>query len=362
MAKKKKASFARGMVIYAVVFLAITAAGLAVFWDFIDAYERSRPKNTMDAYLSSLTAEDMCSASGEFMEQIDWNLQNAEAYSAVIENSLDAKVTYARKSSACTDTRQTYVLRCGSQVIGEVVISAAEPDLYGFTVWEVAEESFDFAHLMCQEKSVTVPQAYTVSVNGYPLDESYITESGIEYSALEEFYDDYTLPAMVTYTADGILGELELVITDENGNQVDNWEDTDPNTFLDNCSEEETQMLAQYMENFLVSYVRFTGSSNQAASLNYAKLRNQFLIPDSPLANRLFTALDGLAFAQSYGDKLDEVVLHRVSRIDDTHYFCDVTYLVSTYGKAGKVQTSNNMKVMLVFWENDLRVEAMTRY
>lgn len=362
MAVKKKRSLVKGMVIYAIVFLLVAAAGLAFFWDFIDAYECSRPKNTMDSYIAQLTADAMADNCGEWAGEIDTNLQSWEQSREVICQSIDGKVTYARKSSACTETSQTYVLRCGSQVLGQVVIEAGEPDIYGFTVWSVAEQSFSFPHLMCQEKSVTVPSAYTVLANGTALDESYITERGIQYPALEEFYDDYTLPEMVVYTADCVLGELELTVLNEQGEVVEDWENADPSVVLDNCTDDEKDMLEQYMEGFLVSYVRFTGSSNQAASLNYAKLRSGYLIPDSELAVRLATALDGLAFAQSYGDKLDEVIIHGVSRIDDSRYFCDVTYLVSTYGKAGKVQTTNNMKVMLVYWEGSLRVESMTRY
>lgn len=363
MAGKKKHAFAKGMVIYALVFLALTAAGLAMFWDFIDSYEQSRPKNTMDQYISRLTVEDMVAYSGDWLQQIDSNLQSDQDYTQVMGDSLTGKLTYARKSSVCTETSQTYVLRSGSRVIGQVVIEAAEPDAYGFTLWSVADQSFDFSHLICQSQSVTVPSVYAVRANGTVLEEDYITETGIRYDALEEFYDDYeALPTMVTYTAGGVAGDLTLEILDAEGNVVENWADSDPNTVLNNCTQEETEELTQFMKNFLVSYVRFTSGANQSSKLNYVKLMRQFLIEGSELSNRLATALDGLAYAQSYNDILDEVIVNRVSHIDDSHYFCDVTYLVSTHGKAGKVQTTNNMKVMLVITENGLRVEAMTRY
>lgn len=361
--KKRNGAFALGMILYAVIFLALTAAGLRVFWDFIDSYEKSRPKNTMDAYVSALTVEDMFSKAPQTRDAIDANLQTEEESLEIIRNNLGEKITYARKSSASTETSQTYVLRSGSRVLGEVVIAASEPDRYGFSVWTVEKESYDFAWLLCQQQSITVPRDYVVYANGKALDDRYITETGIEYTALEEFYDDYDiLPGMVTYSADAVLGSLELTVADGHGNLLENWEETDPNTWLDNCTEDEKTELEAYMNRFLKSYVLFTGSSNQASKANFTKLKKQFLIPDSALAQRLYTALDGLAYAQSYGDKLDEVTVNRVSRIDDAHYFCDVTYLVSTYGKAGRVQTTNNLKLMLVWWEGTLRVEAMTQY
>lgn len=362
MARNKKRSFFKGMLIYALVFLAAAAAGLAVFWNYIDAYERSRPKNTVDAYIASLTPEDICRKSAEYTAMQDGNLQSPEEREAVIAASLTERVTYARKSAESTTERQVYVLRCGSQVIGQLVISAGEPDRYGFTEWVVAEDSFDFSHLLGQPLSVTVPKEFTVCANGHVLDDRYITESGMEYSALEEFYDDYQLPTLVTYTVEGYLGGMELSVSDEKGTPVSVTEETDWNLYLDNCTREEQAQVETFMEDFLECYVTFTGSANRSAKANYQRLRKNFLIPDSALAQRLYTALDGLAYAKSNGDRLDDVAFHRFTRIEDDRYFCDVTYTVITYGTAGKVQTSNNMKVMLVMTEDGLRVEAMTRY
>lgn len=362
MARNNKHAFFRGMLIYALVFLIILAASLAVLWDYMAAFEGSRPKNTVDAYVAALTPGDMCSKFTEAFGEPDQNLQSLKERDAVITASLTDRVTYARKSAESTEEHQVYVLRCGSQVIGQVVISAQTPDRYGFTKWTVTEESFDFSYLKGQPLVVTVPQDFTVCVNGYVLDERYITENGIEYSALEEFYGDYSLPTMVTYTADGYWGQIELSVSDENGQPVTISEETDRDTFLENCSSQEQEQLEAFMGDFIESYVAFTGASNQSSKANYQWLRKNFLVPDSALAQRLYTALDGLAYAQSYGDRVAEIIVHRVSRLDDTHYFCDATYCVDTYGKAGIVQTRNNMKVILLVTVDGLRVEAMTRY
>ena len=360
---KKKGSILLGMVLYALIFLAITAGGLRVLWDYMDSYETSRPKNTIDQYVQQLTVGQMMPTWEQWKEVVDPALQSEEQIRQVVEESLNGKITYARKSSVSTETSQTYVLRCGSQVIGEAVIKADMPGKFGFTLWTVAEEEFDFSYLLCKDQSVTVPDSYSVAANGVVLNESYITEKGMEYVALEEFYDDYeNLPMMVTYTAGGILGDLQLQVLDETGAAVENWDPVNCDVVLDNCSQEEWGVVRNFMENFLFSYVEFSGGSNQAETRNYRNLVNNYLIEGSDLANRLYTALDGLAFSQSYGDVLDEVTIHGITRIDDDRIFCDATYMVSTYGKAGRVQTTNNIKVILVTTQQGLRVEAMTRY
>ena len=361
--QKKKGSFLLGMILYALIFSAIILAGLRVFWDFIDSYERSRPKNTMDAYIASLTVEEMLDNCTTWESVVDGTIQSEESFRQVVRDSLTGKITYARKSSVCTETSQTYVLRSGSQVLGEVEIEAGVADRWGFTVWEVYQHSFDFAYLLCEDQSVTVPASYTVTANGEPLDETYITESGMIYTELEEFYDDYpTLPTMVTYSAGSVLGELQLQVLDENGTVMENWSEENLTDILNNCTAEEAAMLERYMGGFLDSYVTFCSSANQAVTLNYLELLNNYLIEGSDLAHRLYTAMDGLSFAQSYSDTIDEIQVHQVTKVDESRYFCDVTYLVSTWGKAGKVQTTNNMKVVLVETGAGLRVETMTRY
>ena len=54
--KRVKHPLLLGMVIYAVIFLATAAVGLRVFWDFIGAFEASRPENVIDEYIGQLTA------------------------------------------------------------------------------------------------------------------------------------------------------------------------------------------------------------------------------------------------------------------------------------------------------------------
>lgn len=362
MAKTKKRPFLKGMRLYAVIFLHLTIAGLIIFWNFIDSYEQSRPKNTMDSYLAALTPARMVEKT-DSLALVDLQLQSKAECTEVIQDSLTGKISYARKSSVCTDTSQTYVLRCGSQVIGEVEIRAGEPDLFGFTVWSLAEERFDFSHLLCEEQTITVPSNYHVFANDEILAESYISEQNIHYPSLEEFYQDYsTLPTMVTYSVGPVLGELELEVMDTAGRFITDWEDVDLDTLLESCSSGDKAMLESFMDDFLEAYVRFTGSNKKNATGNYYKLLNNYLISGSPLAQRLYTALDGLFYSQNHSDKLMRVEINRIVQTEESRYFCDATYAVSTLGNSGTVETVNNVKVILLMTDKGLRVEAMTRY
>ena len=86
------------------------------------------------------------------------------------------------------------------------------------------------------------------------------------------------------------------------------------------------------------------------------------LVPNGALFNRLRTAIDGLTFAQSGGDKLTQTTVNRYIPLEDGCYLCDVSYVVSTIGKKGAVDTTNNMKIIFVSTEDGLKVEAITSY
>ena len=350
-----------GMVIYAVIFLAIAGAGLAVFWNFIDAYEQSRPMNAVKSYVSSVTEEDFCEGSAALLDQLDNHVQTREEACEVICASVTEPLTYAKKSSESTEDRQVYVLRSGKQVIGEFAISAGEADRFGFREWKVTETSFDFSHLMGDSISVTVPEEYRVRLNGAVLDESYISATGIEYSALEEFYDDYDLPEMVTYTAENFLGSLELETLDAEGNLVTVTEDTDMNSLLPLLDQTQGERVSSLCRDFLYRYVAFTSGTGGSISYNYVQVI-KYLIPEGELAKRLATAIDGLQYAQSWGDNIKEITINRLIDLGDYRYLCDVTYIVETYAKAGLLSTENNLKLILTDSEYGLRIEAMTRY
>lgn len=349
------------MLIYALVFLIIVTGGLWFLWDFMEAYEQSRPVNAIKSYVDHLTPEDLAEGSGALLDTLDSNIQSPEESRQIIRDASTGAFSYAKKSAESSETRQVYVLRCGRQVVGQFAISAGEADKYGFRIWEVTEESFDLSHLMGESISITVPSDFTVSVNGFPLDSSYITEQDIPYSALEEFYGDYPLPTMVTYTADSFLGSYSMEVTDRNGKPVEITGETDFNSLLPACTDKELEEIDALMQEFLAKYVAFTGSSSGTAGGNYNRLV-RYLVPDGTLANRLYTAIGGLYYAQSLRDTIKQTQVNQYADLGDGRYYCDITYVVETVGKKGPVEMTYNLKVIMLVTDVGLRVEGMTRY
>lgn len=359
--KRVKHPLILGMTIYAVIFLCVATVGLYIFWDYIEAYEASRPQNAIEAYAQQLTPEHISDLSSDVIAQIDQNLQSEEACRQVIRKAAEGSITYAKKTSASTDTKTVYVLRSGSTVIGSVTMTAASVDKYGFSYWEVSEETFDFSHLIGQVETITVDSTCQVSYNGVVLDESYVIADNIPYSAVEAFYDNYALPTQLTYQAGPVLSDGEFTVTDGDGNAIDLSDEAAMETLLDNCSADERTELDSFVQTFIKAYVKFTGSANKSATSNYHDLMKH-VVKGSDLQNRMYMALDGLHWAQSKGDTLVECTLNRCTKTEEGAYICDVTYLVDTSGREGVVRTTNNVQFAVVRTDDGLKAELLVSY
>lgn len=360
--KRFKHGFLLGMIIYAVVFLTATFFGLRYFWDFIAAFEESRPLNTINAYMDQLTVDHICDSQTDLLKLAENELVSEETCRQLMRDAIQDEITYAKKSSESTDTKTVYVLRSGSRIIGSVTMIATEIDQYNFARWKISEEHFDLSFILGEKSyTVTVPEEFQVYVNGELLDESYITESGIKYTAVERLYKDYDLPTMVTYHATVPLGECVGVVKDSEGNEIVIDENTDYNAFLENCTDAELTELKTFSETFVDSYVLFTGNANDNAKGNYANLM-QYVVVDSDLASRMKMALDGLSYAQSKGDKVVSNTINRAISLGDGRYICDITYEVDTTGRNGVVRTTNNVQIIVVRTDNGLKAESLSSY
>ena len=363
MKKKGFKRFFLGLLIYSVVFLGLAFLGLNVFWDFIEAYELSRPKNTVEPYVQQLTPEQMAAADTELIDQIDHYIQSEEACKQFIASTLTEEITYAQNVAESNDTKMVYMVLHGGKAVGKVTLGAEAADEYGFTPWKVVNASFDFDYLMGSGASITVPHDFTVYASGVALDSSYITQDNIPYADLKSYYKDYKPPYMVTYTVDPILGDIQLTAKDRNGNDVTVDENTDLNVYMDNCTASELKAANDLLKPFLHSYVAFTSNSggNTNTSNNYYYLLN-YLVSGGDMAARMYNALDGLYWARDTVSTITDIQFNHTVNLGNGHYLCDVTYTVQAEVYRDDPITVNNAKVMLVQTAKGLRVESLIVY
>ncbi|MDY4488160.1 MAG: hypothetical protein SPE18_08945 [Candidatus Limivicinus sp.] len=356
-------SFALGMILYALVFAAISAVGLRFFWSFIDEYEKSRPTTAMDQYIQSLDEEHIRELSAGFVATLDRNVQTEEESYSFILNAVNGELSYAKKSAESTEERLVYIITMDGSKLGRVVLTQQDDDpTFGFSPWTVAEEEMDFSGLL-STKDVTVPDTWTVSCNGNVLDANYHSGEIIHYAMLEEFYDEgFSLPCMVTYHVENFVGDISLTVSNEAGETVELPEgETDQSFFTDNCTDQEKAEIKGIVDNFITNYVLFMSSANGFVWSNYSSVI-QYVVPGSDLAVRLAETVEGQIYASSRGDDIVSITLNDSMDLGGGNYYADVTYVVDTTGQKGIVQTTSNLKLIVSQTDSGLKVAAIASY
>lgn len=354
---RERSPFLTAAAIYAGVSLFLIAVGLFLLWQFLAAYEASRPRNTVNDYLDGLTAQHILDVAGpELLPQVDTEIQSEEDAREEILVALQGKFTCARNVSRSTDDRQVYVLRKGAQVIGSFDMEPAGRSSWGFTPWSVTREEFDLSFLLGETVRVLAPEGYTVLINGNPLPGTCAAETGIPYPALAEFAGEYALPTLTRYEAGPVLGEVNVRLLDPEGNESRPRENTD--LYLDNCSQEEKDALELAVKGFIHTYVDYTSCTGGSPSTTLQWLK-KLMVPGSDLAKRMQNALAGLYWVTDRNAAVAGVEIGLVSRLSPGFYFCDMTYWVDTRDLSGQVRVENHVKLLFRQSGSSLLAEAM---
>ena len=359
--QRSRLAFVCFLLVWSLILMGVASYGMNILWDFLDAYEQSRPYHAVDAYMESLTADYVCGKSGDLLAQVDSSIQAEEESLAIIREALSEGFSYAKKSSECTDTKLVYVLRSGGKVIGQMVMEPQGEAVYGFTPWAVTGDSFDMSFLLTGTVSTIAPHDYPVYVNGCLLDSSHLTGEKLHYAPLEEFYEDYTPPYMVTYTAGPCLGDISAQVTDPAGNPLTIDDSTDTSVFINNCSPELTEELEVFLGEFIERYVAYSSSTSENMRSNFRKL-DQYLMPDGELSDRLYSAMGGLKWGRDERASVKDVSSNYLVEMGEGCYMCDFTYTVDTKGTKGTVSVTTNMKLVVLRTEDGLKVESLSNY
>lgn len=358
----KKISFKKFMLLYAAIFLSIAALGLMLFWGYMDAYEDSRIKSNIEAYVANVTPQYIYDRSGDLIDSIDHRLQSEEACKKVIMDFFSHDISYARKISECTDTKMVYALRYGDKVIGQVEFEPSGKKRFGFTPWKISKDSFDLSFLISDKTIITVDSTMKAYVGDVLLDESYVTEAQRKYEPVKDFYDEVTLPYKVTYSTGPILGEVDLHAVDANGNTVQITEEADLNVYLNNCTETVHNELDTFIQDFIDRYSRYLASTKVNRQYNYQQL-TPYLLNGSDLKKRISHAYDSMQWGKSESDTIVEFTSNYLIDLGEGKYLCDVTYSVDSLGKDGVIhRTVSNAQVFLVRTGSGLKAERLLSY
>lgn len=370
MAKKRKRGaliYAACLLIYALILIALAAYGLKIVWRYATEYENSRPLNVIEAYVDELNENLWDESIAQTIANMPHEAQTDEECAVQVKEMLKDGVTYVRKSGSADGSRIKYSLKCsngnefGTVTLAEDTSKADEVE-FGMLPWLIESEEFNFDALYTTVE-VVAPRMFDVYVNGYRLGDEYIVESDIHYDVLDDYYEMFPdLPTKVKYRFDHAMGILEPTIRTAEGEEVIIDETQDDSQFITPCSEAQLARLSTFAAGFADRYLRFASGISDP-TYAYDQLSG-YIVKDSELDKYLHKAIEGmLDFSHTTSFRLDSTVLNSAIDLGDGYYMCDITAVTTiTFPGKGEVENTNNMRVIAVDRDDDIRAVTHELY
>ena len=293
MTSKEKRSRIRYFIvlgIYTAILLAVAFVVFSKFWKFAELYENSRLENVVNEYMVNINNDkwnDMIKTAADKLEN---SFQDKEDVEDAVKEFLNKDIiTY---TSGTLGDVVKYNLNSQGKKIGYVEFTEDQTKDYGYDgfpwyylgsviPWLQTGEGFDFEFLRNEEPyTITIPETYSLKLNGKEVGEEYITETGIQYDVLSQYYASYPdLPTKVTYEVNDLVGEINAIVYDAEGNEFTIDPTVNDMQFVVPCTDAENNELCAFMENgFCEAYVKFWGTKNVDATypelMNYVKMNS----------------------------------------------------------------------------------------
>ena len=354
---KKKPSFLKGLLAYAIFFLSIAVIGLIILFRYLDEYEKTRPERAVEQYMASFDVERIRRYEEDFLLSLDTNIQPPDVSFSIIREFLSPGVQEVKDPANSNDEKISYVLKCEDTVIGSFELVQAEETAFGLRPWTVSRENFDFSFLLESCDPVTVPQDYKVYCNGYLLDSSYIIEDNIPFDYIRDYYGSgYELPYLCTYEIGEYLSEITVEVFDETGAPAEVYNENVQEEYLSRyCNAEKKAEVEAFIPAFIEKYVAFTGSSKWNYRENYFALED-YLVKGGDLQVRTYNTMDSLVFGTYRNNVITGIDIRKILDVGSGQYMCDLTYYVDCLGALGYVNTENIIR--LIVQETDAGLKA----
>ena len=372
MAKNKSVSGTLLYVFFLLVYILILGAGifygLGKAWTFAEEYEDAIPTKVMDAYIADLNENLYDESIAQTIESMPHEYQTHEEVARLVQEMFSSELTYARTVGGDGENSIVYAILCEGNPIARVTTvrdqsKAAETE-FGNLPWVIQSEEFDFSGLY-SSMQITVPQSYSVALNGHYLGAENLIEPNIPYDVLTPYYKDHpNLPTKVTYRAEHILGHLDPVIYDDLGNVTTIDPNRDDSQFIRPIDANIWARLEAFAVAFADPYLGY--SSNVVnPDAGYANVE-RFLYPNGELAERLKLTRDGYEWAHTTSYRFDGAQLTNAIALGDGYYSIDISaQTVITYpnkGENGVVHDNNGLRVLVVDYNGEFKALTVERY
>ena len=337
------------LILYILLLAIVIVFVLKQVWKYEEDYEKSLPEPVIEQYMQELNDNLWGDSIAQTVSQMPHPFQTEAEVSGLVKEMLSAGLTCRRAASSGTGNIITYDIICGGNAIGKVTLqedeSKADEMSGDLLPWKVVSEDFDFSGLY-SSIDVTAPASYVVKLNGYTLGEEYITERDIHFNNLESYYYEYSgLPTKVTYHADHIMGHIDPIIYDENGNEFVYDDTKDDSQFMRQVDEGTLQRLDSFIRDFSDAYLRY--SSNVSEPMYAYNLLLPYLKQGSEFQNKMQQAAVTDNWSHNYNYQFLSSEIVSAVTLSDHFYVVEFTASASATQPIGPVEVSRHLRAIV---------------
>lgn len=355
----RRSRFWLGLLIYVLVFAILAGAALLLLYQYMEAYEQSRPASAIARYRLSLEENGPTQAMLDALSPLDPSIRSREENIAFLEQLL-AEASFPRLSRDSSPEQVVYGIRSGDRDLGRITLTDSGSRRFGLSSWEVAEEAFDLSAFF-HSSSFTVPADYSCFVNGVELDESFLVDRAVPYETLADFYDRFDgLPTLVRYECGPYLGELETRVQDPQG-KILTEDELNESFFLDRCDDHIRELAEEFIPRFLGLYVDFSSNLYGSYYYNFMQLR-PLVLTDSQLHKRMSQAIGSFGYTTTKAVEIQSIELHFICPLSEDRYLADLSYATQITGSGAPVVIEDNIRLVLYEHKDYLMAEALYNY
>lgn len=234
--EKKKKGIRVGTIIFYLLYLMLIGAaiygiryGLDLLQDWLTVYEASQPDTRSQEIFDEIFANPDWGKIYDMAGLQDTQFEGKDAYVAYMNAKVgDSALTYS-KTSAGLSGGQKYIVKLGDEKVATFTMQNPVVDELEIPEWSLDTVEAGF-FTRNEDVTVLTQPGRTVTVNGVPLDESYVvktTSSVVDHYLPDGIHGQRT----TTLYAKGFLVAPEVMAIDENGAVVELKYDEQSNTY-----------------------------------------------------------------------------------------------------------------------------------
>ena len=247
--KKRNYKSRRFWMIYAICMLILVACVIVInikVWDVMLAYEKTQPEYVLDDVLEDITA-------GNIEVTVTSPYEDAGEYAreAFMERIEGKELSYMLDASSYDQEAPVYDILVEDETVCKVTLQGTNKRsmmaILSVYDWEVTSVEPVLSSGMIHVQ-ITVPSAYTVTVNGVTLADTERVGEPVELTGFEETAAYTATPTVTTYAVTGLYREPEIRVYDAAGLEVDIPEEAELSELVvDYAESEPDEEMASYV-------------------------------------------------------------------------------------------------------------------